>query len=131
MFTLGYSHPVEFQLPEGEPIIELTVKNGTEHAVSRAYFAGTLSSPNRSTPWLKEGFNYSIPGGLEPGEKATWKLAPDVSSKWGTVDVPKDAVFTVEVIRLDGADGRALRALRRFTEEDEIRLNKLKEQFGE
>ena len=25
-------------------------------------------SPGRSVPWLKEDFNYTIPGGLEPGE---------------------------------------------------------------
>lgn len=39
------------------PIIELSVKNGTAHAISRAYFEGTLASPNRSIPWLVETFN--------------------------------------------------------------------------
>jgi hypothetical protein len=50
------------------PIVELTVRNGTEYPVSRAYFIGTLASPNRTVPWLKESFNYTISGGLEPGE---------------------------------------------------------------
>jgi len=121
----------EFRFPGGEPIIELTVKNGTQHAVSRAYFIGTLASPDRSVPWLKESFNYSISGGLEPGEQATWKLAPNIFSEWGKVNAPKDAVLTVEVERLDGADGQALYSLRKFTEDDEMRLNKLKKQFSE
>src|SRR5690606_21941344 len=35
-----------------QPIIELTVKNGTSSPVSRVYFEGTIASPNRSVPWL-------------------------------------------------------------------------------
>lgn len=54
-----------------EPIIELTVLNGTDKAISRAYFTGTLASPERTIPWLKKDFNYEISGGLEPGEEAT------------------------------------------------------------
>lgn len=68
-----------------QPIIELTVKNGTEQAVSRAYFEGTIASPDRSVPWHKDTFNYSISGGLEPGEEATWNLAPNMFSDWGKV----------------------------------------------
>ncbi len=65
-----------------EPIVELTVRNGTAHAVSRAYFVGTLASSNRPVPWLTEMFNYSISGGLQPGEKASWDLAPNPYSAW-------------------------------------------------
>jgi len=91
-----------------EPVIELVVKNGTEHAVSRAYFKGTLSTPGRSVPWLVEDFNYQIAGGVEPGETAQWNLAPNMFSEWGKVQDRPDMVFTVEVTRLDGADGEAL-----------------------
>ena len=88
-----------------QPIIELTVENRTGQAISRAYFEGTLASPNRSVPWHKDTFNYSISGGLEPGEKAAWSLAPNMFSGWGKIEAPADAVFTVTVERLDGADG--------------------------
>ena len=91
-----------------EPVIELTVHNGTEYAISRAYFTGRLMSPGRSVPWLDEPFNYEISGGLEPDETASWSLAPNYFSDWGTVDAPPDAVFTVTVTRVDGADGEAL-----------------------
>jgi hypothetical protein len=113
-----------------QPIIELTVRNGTSHAVSRAYFVGTLASPNRSVPWLKDQFNYSISGGLEAGEKATWKLAPNMFSDRGKVDAPSDAILTVEVERLDGSDGKALYSTREFSEQDAQRLEKLKKEYG-
>ena len=95
-----------------EPRIDITVKNGTESPVSRAYFHGVVKSPERSIPWIEEDFNYRIPGGLEPGEQARWKLTPNMFSDWGTVDVPKEAVMTVTVERLDGADGEELLSTR-------------------
>ena len=113
-----------------EPIIELTVRNGTAHAISRAYFLGTLASPGRSVPWLKETFSYRIRGGLEPGEQASWRLAPNMFSDWGQVDVPGDAILTVEVVELDGPDGETLFSSEVFDEDDAERLAELKAKFG-
>ncbi len=113
-----------------QPIIELTVKNGTGKAVSQAYFEGTIASPDRSVPWHKDTFNYSISGGLEPGEEATWNLAPNMFSDWGKVDAPSDAVFTVTVEQLDGADGEPIYSTREFTERDSERLKELKKEYG-
>lgn len=112
-----------------EPIIELTVQNGTAHPISRAYFKGTISSPGRSVPWLVEDFNYSISGGLEPGEKADWDLAPNMFSDWGKVDAPADALFTVEVVKLDGPDGETLFDASGLSESKLTRLAKLKTQY--
>lgn len=113
-----------------QPIIELTVRNATSAAVSRAYFEGTIASPNRSVPWLKETFNYSIPGGLEPGEEAKWRLAPSTFlSGWGNVEIPADAVFTVTVEKLDGADGEALYSTTEFSGRDQERLAELKQKY--
>ncbi|MBN2834397.1 MAG: hypothetical protein JXR48_05465 [Candidatus Delongbacteria bacterium] len=113
-----------------QPIIELTVKNGTHHAVSRAFFKGTIASPNRSVPWHQDTFSYSISGGLEPGEEASWRLAPNMYSDWGKIDVPSDAIFTVTVERLDGADGNALYSTSDFGEKEEKRLSELKEKYN-
>ncbi|MFW6054222.1 MAG: hypothetical protein ACOC9J_05360 [Persicimonas sp.] len=111
-------------------IIELKVTNNTDEAISRAYFKGTYATPSRSVPWLEETFNYSISGGLEPGESATWSLAPNTYSEWGSLEERDDAVFTVEVTRLDGADGEALYEIG-FDEDDAKKLDKLKEQVTE
>jgi hypothetical protein len=112
-----------------QPVIELTVANGTGKPVSRAYFKGTLSSPGRSVPWLREDFNHSIPGGLEAAESATWHLSPNMFSAWGSVDAPRDAVLTVEVVRLDGADGQPLFGSESFSDTDVARLKELKAKF--
>ena len=112
-----------------QPIIELTVKNGTKYSVSRAYFKGTLASPDRAVPWLKETFNYKISGGLEPGEEATWKLSPNMFSEWGSVDAPADAILTVEVEQLDGPNEEELFSTRNFSEYDADRLKRLNEQY--
>jgi len=88
-----------------EAVIELTVKNQTQHAVSRAYFQGVLASPGRSVPWVQDSFNYEIAGGLEPGEQVTWELSPKMFGKWSKAPKDrKDMVLTVTVTRIDGAD---------------------------
>lgn len=112
-----------------QPIIELTVSNGTGVAVSRAYFRGAISSPGRSVPWLVDDFNYSISGGIEPGETKSWRLAPNQFSDWGKVEPPKDALFTVEVVQLDGADGKTLFGSGEFTERDAVRLDSLRTKY--
>ena len=112
-----------------QPIIEITVNNGTGNAVARAYFKGTIVSPGRSVPWLVDSFNYSISGGLEPGETQSWNLAPNQFSDWGKVEPPKDAIFTVTVERLDGADGKPLFDAGAFTERDATRLAVLKSKY--
>jgi len=114
-----------------EPTIELTVKNGTDQAISRAYFEGTLASPNRSVPWLKDEFNYEISGGLEVDEEKNWKLAPNMFSDWGTVEPPKDAILTVEVLRLDDANGDELYSVKIFGEKEQERLTELLENYPE
>ena len=113
-----------------QPIIEISVKNGLEQPISRAYFEGTLASPNRSIPWLKKAFNYSISGGLEPGEEATWSLAPNMFSEWGSTEIPGDAVFTVTVEKVDGPDDKPICAVNKFTANDRERLETLKKKFN-
>lgn len=118
------------QFGRAQPIVELSVKNGTEHAISRAYFKGVLASPGRSVPWLQEDFNYQIRGGLEPGESADWSLAPNMFSSWGEVEPRKDMVLTVETVRLDGPDGETLYDSD-FSETELERLETLRKEYQE
>lgn len=92
-----------------EAVIELTVKNGLTAPVSRAYFKGRVTSPGRSIPWVAEDFNYTIRGGLEPGETVTWKLSPNMFSEWGKAPKDRtDLVLAVDLVQVDGADGKPL-----------------------
>lgn len=107
-FSLG-----EDSIGMPRPIIKMTVKNNTGKAISEASFIGRLMSPGRSVPWLKEPFAYTIPGGLEPGEAATWQLAPNGFSAWGTVEAPEDAELLVTVVSVEGAAGDVIAELPR------------------
>jgi hypothetical protein len=111
-------------------VIELTVRNGTPYPVSKAYFKGTLASPDRSVPWLVEAFNYQIPGGVEPGEEVQWLLAPNQFGSWGLVKVPDNTILTVEVEQIDGPDGKPLFTSRNFSERDAKRLKRLKLEYN-
>ena len=113
------------------PIIELTVKNGTPHPVSRVYLHGVLATPGRAVPWVDDDFNYSISGGLEPGESATWNLAPNQFGEWG--EAPRDRndmVLAVTVVRLDGANEKAVLDAE-FSKSDRERLDTLKKKLAE
>lgn len=121
-----YKQKRPYSVREEELIIELTMKNGTTHPVSEGYFIGTLTQPERAVPWLQESFSYSIPGGLEPEEEVNLRLTPSYSSEVGTVDIPQDAIFTVEVKQLNGASGKPLFSECKFTQEDEKKLKELK-----
>lgn len=109
-------------------VVELNVTNGLDQPVSRAYFRGRLQSPGRSVPWMQETFNYSIPGGLEPGESGQWRLSPNAfSGSWRQVEeAPADAVFTAEVYRLDGPGGDPLMGGVTWDDDDQERLDALR-----
>ena len=111
------------------PIIELTVKNNTAHPVSRAYFKGVLGTPGRAVPWVEETFNYSISGGIEPGESDTWKLSPNMFGKWGSAPKDRDdMVLTVTTYRIDGADDKPIFDSE-FSEYDQKELKRLNERI--
>lgn len=107
-------------------VVELTVRNGTNQPISHARFVGTLVSPGRSVPWAKDDFGYPIPGGLEPGEQATWRVYLGSYNDLAIVKAPSEAVLSVEVVRLDGPKGQTLYSTTDFTEEDAARLATLR-----
>ena len=112
-----------------KPILELKVKNNTNYAISRAYFHGVLITPGRSIPWVKADFNHSIPGGLEPGEEAVWRLDAGFSSDWS--DAPRDRndmILKSTLYQIDGPDGKALFD-QHFTKEQQSRLDDLTRQL--
>jgi len=92
-----------------DPVIDLTVRNGTGQTVSRFYAHGVLSSPGRETPWIDKEFNYSIRGGMQSGEVQNLEPAPNRFTEWGKAPKDKnDMVLTVTIKRINGADGKKL-----------------------
>lgn len=121
----------QFYFKDSFPVIELTVKNETAYAISKAYFEGVLATPGRSIPWVKDSFNYNIRGGLEPGEQATWKTVPWSSGDWRYAPSDRnDMVLTVTVVRIDSADEEAIFDAE-FSKWDIERLQELNERLEE
>ena len=116
---------------KGEAIIEFSVHNQTRFHVARAYFRAALSTPERPAPWLKHSFNYEIPGGVPPGEQVTWSLIPSGFSAWGRTQVPDEAKLTIEILRLDGLDGREIFSAMHFTEADDALLADLRAKLAD
>lgn len=110
-----------------QPEYEMTVANSTGYPISRVYFRKVLSSPGRAVPWVEDKGNYSIPGGLENGESATWKLRPDIllGGVWNRAPIDRtDLILTIIVTGLDGPDNKKLTPL--FSEHDAKWLKSLK-----
>lgn len=107
--------------------IEFTMKNETNYSISKGYFIGILASPNRSVPWLYKSFNYSIPGGLEPGEEIKLRISPQYREQIDAINIAQNAVFIVEAKQLNGVNNKPVLSVCKFTQEDETRLKELKE----
>lgn len=99
--------------------------NGTSKPISRAFFRGVLATPERSVPWLEEDFNYSISGGIEPGETAVWSLQPGYGGGWRSVEIKPDAIFEVSVSDLFDHEGKSITEAEKFSDGDAKRLKLL------
>ncbi len=112
-----------------DPKMEISMRNGTPYAVARVFAVGTIATPGRSIPWIREDFNFSVAGGVEPGETHDAILSPNMFSEWGSVAAPADAVFTVEIVGLEGPDEVRVLSSDAFSEHDNKRLLELKKKF--
>jgi len=112
-----------------QPVIEISVKNGTKVTIARAFFEGSISNPDKNETIYINTFNYRFSGGLRPGNEESFSIAPGIYSGWGKVKVPEGAVFTVTIERLDGPKDEFLFSADEFSEEDQKRLEELKEKY--
>lgn len=113
-----------------EPVIELTVTNGSEHAVAELMLHGVLKSPNREVAWVDETFYYIISGGLAPGESATWSLAPNRFGPWGNDQIPRNAALTLTLLGVNNSEGEPLWDAPALTDNEAERLEELRAEYG-
>lgn len=112
-----------------KPIIDLSIENGSQHVIANIVFAAELTSEGRSVPWVKDSFSYDVAGGLEVGEKSNWSLAPNMFSKWGETDAPKDSKLSLEVISIENSKGEAIKV--GFDKESQKQLDELLAKYPE
>jgi hypothetical protein len=93
----------------GRLTMRLTVQNTSTVPLSRVDFHGVLASPGRALPWVEHNLFYEIPGGLEPGEVATWNFSPNRYGPWGKAPTDRsDMVLTLTPTGIYGVDGELI-----------------------
>ncbi|QGJ68870.1 Hypothetical protein PBC10988_5340 [Planctomycetales bacterium 10988] len=109
------------------PTIEVSVKNNTEHAISRIHFQGELVGGSQYAPvHVKDAFKHTLPRTLQPGEEATYQIPQSRFGEWGKAPKNTESTqLTVTVARIDGEDGKAVYDTE-FSEYDAERLARLK-----
>lgn len=113
-----------------EPVIELTVTNSTEQALSQLMMRGVLTSPGRDVPWVNETFYYIVSGGLSAGETGQWSLAPNRFGPWGDPHIPKDVTLTLTLEGLRDSEGKPLWNSPPLTENETVRLEALRKDYA-
>lgn len=114
-----------------EPVIDITIKNNSDQAISSISFLGEYKSPERSVPWAKAEFSYEISGGLEPGEDQRWRLQPNSLHDFYDLQSRSSAELKVIVTSVSGVDGEILYSTEVFNEEDSLRINELIAEYPE
>jgi hypothetical protein len=103
------------------PVIELRAENKTEYKVWLVHFRAALLRPGNAEPWLVEEFDQLVLNGMEPGQRALWRVEP-LQEEWVTLIEPHPNLrFTLEVTRLEALGGEVIAA----TEWGEIEAAKL------
>jgi uncharacterized protein DUF6694 len=92
-----------------QPVIEFSVFNAGKTPISRVYVSAVLTTPNRSIPWVKQGFLRSFKGGLEPREKQQITYEPR-NTEWNDKQLRDlyKAELKVAVVNLEYTNGQRM-----------------------
>lgn len=92
------------------PVIELRAENNTDQKVWLVHFRAALLQPGNAEPWLVEEFDRLVLNGMEPGQRALWRVEPD-QEEWVTLIEPHPNLrFTLEVTKLESLGGEVIAA---------------------
>ena len=90
------------------PVIAFHIDNKTDKTISKIFCYAVLKSKGRKVAWLKDSFNYSFNGGLNPGEKQKLALAPNMFSDWGKLENRNDYILTITINGLEDENEKPL-----------------------
>lgn len=92
------------------PIISFTVSNKGRVTIKRIFMRALLKTPGRSVPFADENFDFSIPGGIAPGEFKHVDLDADSVGDWSAVtkEAARKASFILMVMAVEDAGGNKL-----------------------
>lgn len=91
-----------------QPIISFTISNDGTIPIKRIFMHGKVQTAGRAIPWVADDFNYEFPGGLEPKEKQTLSLSPNMFSDWGKVpkDAAKGSILDLKLLAFEDASAK-------------------------
>jgi len=94
------------------PTIEFTVRNNGKVPISRIYLSGTLTTPGRAIPWVRQQLVQTFKGGLEPHEKQQLTLQPQFGD-WNDPQLKDvyDAELKLTVTNFEDANGERVIAV--------------------
>lgn len=110
--------------------LHLTIRNGSDRAVSRLVMTGTITSEGRASPWLVADVPWEFKGGLQPGKEETLHLNPGSFNGEPRLDVTPDMRLGVQAIEVTGPDGVRI-ARPPFSDDERKRLAALEEELVE
>jgi len=93
-----------------EPRISFTVVNKSPVTISKVYLTGVLKGRGRAVPLAAQDFDFSIPGGLQPGERKHFDLEATAHGDWSNVTKreSRNAVFLLTLNAVNDARGERL-----------------------
>jgi hypothetical protein len=92
------------------PIIYFTISNKGRVTIRQVSLRAVLKAPKRSVPFADNNIDYSIPGGLAPGESKHVALDADTVGDWSSVtkETLHKASFYLTVTAVEDAGGNKL-----------------------
>ncbi|RAL23006.1 hypothetical protein DL240_08950 [Lujinxingia litoralis] len=110
-----------------QPVMKLSLTNGTNRAVSRVHFDGGLTTPENPNPKSLDvqRFTLTLPQSLEPGESLQLIYEPTIYNPAWSVQYQEGMTLKTLVVRLDDASAEPI-AESAFGLEQESSLSSLK-----
>jgi len=81
--------------------VDITIRNDLPVRITRLDFHGTLTSPDRTEPWIDDELSHTVRGKMDPGYEDTFTIVSRLPPKW-RVNAPEDSVLELKIIRLAG-----------------------------
>ncbi|MGP5325912.1 hypothetical protein [Vreelandella titanicae] len=139
-FISGFSNAdvsvIDTHVSKEAPVFEIVIENAGASAVARGHIATRFITPGREVPWVDSWEqSYSVPGGIEPGEKRTIQLAaPPEINEIKEYDVTAEvfffSAFSQNRAPLNGDAEHVVRELERHERESKALQAELEEMMN-
>lgn len=99
-------------------VLSFKVKNNTSRTIVR--ISGHVASVRKESnvPFLEDEFNYTIPGGIMPGETRKLELIPQIGHKFYNATIPQESIFQVTLNKIEDIGRKEIASLKQVSKDD-------------